>query len=300
MKVQLQSSALLLLATVIWGSAFLSQSIAAQHMGPFTFQTIRCFLAVLAMLPIIAVFDRSKKDGKSFFSRWADKKLWLGGLLCGLPLFLATNLQQMGLHDTDPGKSGFLTAMYIVFVPLIAVFRKEKPSPLIPVSLVLGVAGLYCLSCIGVTSIRLADLLLLGCALAFSVQITFVDYFADRVDMLRLNTLQALVCSVISAVFMLFEDSGGWEGIVASALPLLHTGVLSMGIAYGLQILGQKELPPSPAALIMSLESVFALLFGILFLHEQVDLWKGIGCALILCAVIVSQIPIKRKAKAIS
>lgn len=295
MNKQIQGSLLLLLATVIWGSAFVSQSIAAEYMGAFTFQALRCMLAVIVMLPIIFLFDRKKDDRKNFFTRWVDRKLWRAGLLCGIPLFLATNLQQMGLSDTDPGKSGFLTAMYIVIVPIIGIFRKNKPSILVPVSVVLAVAGLYCLSCVGVTSVSIGDLLLLGCALMFAVQITFVDIYAPTVDPLRLNALQALVCAVLSAIFMFFTETPSLTGITSCLLPLLHTGVLSMGLAYGLQIIAQKDLPPAPAALIMSLESVFALLFGVVFLQEAIDLWKAVGCLLIFTAVVLSQIPIKQK-----
>lgn len=292
---QIKSSLLLLLATVIWGSAFVSQSIAANYIGPFTFQASRGFMAVICMIPVIILFDRTQRDGRSFWKKWSSLKLWKAGILCGVLLFLACNLQQMGLADTDPGKSGFLTAMYIVIVPIIGIFRRKKPGVLVPISVLLAVGGLYCLSCVGVTSIQVGDLLLLGCALAFSVQITVVDIYVTSVDPLRLNTLQVLVCTILSAIFMSFTESPSWSGIVSSFLPLVHTGVLSMGLAYGLQIIAQKDLPPAPAALIMSLESVFALLFGVIFLQEEIDLWKAVGCILIFVAVILSQIPTGRR-----
>lgn len=295
MNRQIKSSLLLLLATVIWGSAFVSQSIAANYIGPFTFQASRGFMAVICMIPVIILFDRTQRDGRSFWKKWSSLKLWKAGILCGVLLFLACNLQQMGLADTDPGKSGFLTAMYIVMVPIIGIFRRKKPGVLVPISVLLAVGGLYCLSCVGVTSIQVGDLLLLGCALAFSVQITVVDIYVTSVDPLRLNTLQVLVCTILSAIFMSFTESPSWSGIASSFLPLVHTGVLSMGLAYGLQIIAQKDLPPAPAALIMSLESVFALLFGVIFLQEEIDLWKAVGCILIFVAVILSQIPTGRR-----
>ena len=165
---------MLLVSTVIWGSAFVSQSVAMAHIGPFSFQAIRCFLGFLIMLPIIYILD--KATGKhSFLKGWQDKTLWKAGILCGIPLFLACNLQQLALVDTDAGKSGFLTAMYIVFVPILGIFRKQKPSPLVPVSVMLAVAGLYLLSCVGVTSIQTGDLFLIGCAVMFAVQINVVD-----------------------------------------------------------------------------------------------------------------------------
>ena len=298
MRKQLRGSALLLLATVIWGSAFVSQEIAMEHLGPFTFQACRCFVALTGLILIIAIFDRRNKNGIGFFRRWADPTLWKAGLLCGVPLFLACNLQQLGLAgDTGAGKSGFLTAMYIVIVPIIGIFRRKKPSVMVPVSVCLAVIGLYFLSCMGVTSIRLGDILTLGCALAFAFQITIVDIYAARVDALRLNAIQILVCTVLSAAAMLFTESPTWAGIRACVIPFAHTGLLSMGIAYSLQIIGQKDLPPAPAALIMSLESVFALVFGILILKEALTGWEILGCTLVFIAVILSQIPIPKMKK---
>ncbi len=281
---------------MIWGAAFVAQSVGMDHVGPFTFQAVRCFLAVIGLLPVIGFTDRFKKDGKTFFSRWQDKKLWTAGILCGVPLFLACNLQQLGLTETDAGKSAFLTAMYIVIVPIIGIFLKKKPSKMIPVSVGLAVAGLYCLSCVGVTSIRTGDLLLLACALAFAVQITFVDRYVTTVDALRLSLIQALVCSVLSALIAVFTEDIQWSGIVACWLPLAYAGFLSMGAAYSLQIIGQKDLEPSAASLLMSLESIFAVIFGALLLQERLTAWEGIGCVLVFAAVILSQLPEKKKA----
>lgn len=288
----------MLLATIIWGSAFVSQSIGMDHIGPFTFQAVRCTLAVIGMIPVILIFDLFKKDGKNFFSRWADAKLWKVGILCGLPLFLACNLQQVGLVETDAGKSGFLTAMYIVIVPVIGIFQKKKPTIMVPISVVLAVAGLYCLSCVGVTQISTGDLLTLGCAFMFAVQIIFVDMWANDLDGLRLNAIQALVCGTLSTVVMLFTEQPSWSGIVGCTIPLIHAGVLSMGAAYSLQIFGQRDLEPATASLIMSLESVFAVIGGMLILHESMSGWEILGCVLVFSAVILSQISIKQKAKA--
>lgn len=297
MKKQFRGSICLLLATLIWGSTFVAQSVGMDHIGPFTFQAVRCVLAVIGLLPVIAIADRRKNDGKTFFSRWADKKLWKAGILCGIPLFLACNLQQLGLVDTDAGKSAFLTAMYIVIVPVFGIFLKKKPSKMIPVSVLLAVAGLYCLSCVGVTSISTGDLLLLGCAFMFAVQIIFVDIFAVSVDALRLNTIQALVCAVLSGIVMVFTETPTWRTITACWLPLAYAGFLSMGAAYSLQIIGQQHLQPSAASLIMSLESVFAVLCGCLILNETLTKWEILGCVLVFAAVILSQIPDKKAKK---
>lgn len=297
MNKQLRGSLLLLLATIIWGSTFVAQSVSMDHMGPFTFQAARCFLAVIGLVPVIAVMDRKKIDGKTFAGRWADKKLWKAGILCGIPLFMACNMQQVGLVDTDAGKTAFLTAMYIVIVPVIGIFRKEKPSKMIPLSILLAVAGSYFLSCAGVTTISTSDLILIGCALMFAVQITCVDLFAKEVDALRLNTIQALVCAVLSALVALFTESTTWDTLVSCWLPIGYAGFLSMGAAYSLQIMGQKDLKPSLASLIMSLESVFAVICGWLILGERLSTWESIGCVLMFAAVILSQLPFKKSEK---
>ena len=295
MNKRLRGSLALLLAPVIWGSTFVAQSVGMDHVGPFTFQAARCLLAVIGLMPVIALTDRKKQDQKSFLARWADKKLWIAGILCGIPLSLACNLQQFALVDTDAGKSAFLTAMYIVLVPVLGVFFKKKITFMVPVSVLLAVAGLYCLSCVGVTQISTGDLLLLGCALMFAVQIVAVDRFAGQCDPLRLNAIQALVCAVLSGIMMLFTETPSLPDILSCWLPIGYAGFLSMGAAYSLQIIGQKDLEPSPAALIMSLESVFAVVFGALLLHETMTGWELTGCALVFLAVILSQLPVKTK-----
>lgn len=297
MKRQMKGSFAIIIATIIWGSTFVAQSMGMDHIGPFTFQAARCLLGMLILLPIIAIADRftHKDDGKNFFTRWKDKKLWLAGLCCGTPLFIAANLQQMGIVDTDAGKSAFLTAMYIVFVPILGVFRKQKPSKWIYASVPLGVLGLYFLSCVGVTTIAKSDLLLFGCAVAFAVQILCVDIFVNQVDCLRLNCINCFVCMILSGVLMFIAEAPTWQGIKASFGTVAYAGFLSMGIAYSLQIIGQKDLPPATASLLMSMESVFAVLSGWLILGERLTSWETLGCVLVFIAVILSQLPDKKK-----
>ena len=288
---------MLLLATLIWGTTFIPQRMAMSGMTPFYFQAIRCALGAIALIPVTMLLDKSKKDGKNFILRWKDKKLWLGGLLCGAALFLACNLQQMGLVDTDAGKSAFLTAMYIVIVPIIGIFLKKKPSKIIPLCVLLAVAGLYCLSCVGVTRISTGDLLLIGCALMFAVQITFVDIYAPHVDPMRLNVIQAAVCAVLSTILAVTTETTTVEAVLGNWFPLCYAGILSMGIAYTLQIFGQLELEPAPASLIMSLESVFAVVFGAIILSERMTAWEFLGCGLLFVSVILSQLKLPEKAK---
>ena len=295
MKKKLRGSISLLLATIIWGSAFVSQAVGMDHIGPYTFQAIRCGMAVLILLPVIWLFDRKKADGKTFLSRFCDKQLWLAGICCAIPLCVAVNLQQVALVGTDAGKAGFLTAMYILFVPIFALFIKRRPSPMIPVSVALGMVGLYFLSWRGSLSISTGDLMLLGCAAAFAVQILFVDHFAPTVDALRLNCLQIGLSGIVSAVIMFCTETPTASGIWSAMLPMCHAGFLSMGVAYTLQIVGQKDLEPSTASLIMSLESVFAAIFGYFILKEAMTDWELLGCLLVFLAVILSQITIKTK-----
>lgn len=301
MKNKLKGIISLLLCTVIWGSAFVSQSVGMEHIGPFTFQAVRCTIAVIALLPLILIADHFKKDQKSFLSRWTDKTLWKAGIICGIPLFIACNLQQLGIaEDTDPGKSAFLTAMYIVLVPIISIFRGKKPTRWIPICVLLAVAGLYCLSCVGVTSFKTGDLLLLCCALAFAIQIILVEIYATGIDALRLNTIQALVCAVFSGVIALSTEKASMPSLIQCAVPLIHAGVFSMGIAYSLQIVGQRHLESTASSLIMSMESVFAVLFGWIILRQTLSAWEAVGCSLMFIAVILSQLPDKSKVSKVS
>lgn len=294
MNNKIKGIASLLICTVIWGSAFVSQSIGMDHIGPFTFQSVRCFLAVIALLPVIMISDHLKKESKRFFQKWADKSLWKAGILCGIPLFIACNLQQLGIaEDTDPGKSAFLTAMYIVLVPILGIFQGKKLTRWIPLGVLLAVVGLYFLSCVGVTTVSAGDLLLLGCALAFAFQIILIEKYAPSIDALRLNAIQALVCAVASTVAMLFTEKPQLSNILSCTIPLIHAGVFSMGIAYSLQIIGQRYLESTASSLIMSLESGFAVLFGWMIMGKTLTKWEMIGCCLLFAAVILSQLPDK-------
>ena len=288
MKKQLKGTLCLLIATVIWGSTFIAQSVGMDYIGPFTFQASRSTLAVLFLLPVIFLFD---KDKKAYFKTWSDKKLWKTGLLCGVALFIAAGLQQVGLQYTTAGKGGFITTMYVVLVPVLGFFLRKKVSMNVWISVALSVVGLYLLSCAGVTEINKGDLMMLGCALGFTVQITLVDELAGGFDGLRINCIQTLVTAVLSAIAMFLTETPLWSNIISCWFPLCYAGILSMGVAYSLQIIGQKHLDPTPASLIMGLESAFALLFGWLLLHERLSAPELVGCGLVFIAVTLSQLP---------
>lgn len=291
MKKQLSGVIALLGATVIWGSAFIAQSVGMDKIGPFTFQAVRCFLAVVFLFPASALFSR----GKPFWKSWADPALWRSGVICGLALFAASSLQQIGLVYTDAGKAGFLTAMYIVFVPFLGLFLGQRPGRNALLSLIPAIVGLYLLSCTSVSGINKGDVLLLLCAVAFSVQILLIDRHCAGLDGLKLNCIQALVAAVLSVPWALLTETVDASRIASCWLPLGYAGVLSMGVAYTLQIVGQKRVAPSAAALLMSLESVFAALFGWLLLHETMTRAELLGCVLVFAAVVMSQLPEKKE-----
>ena len=290
-KEQLKGSAQLLFATLIWGGAFVAQSVGMDHLGPMSFQAVRSLLAVAALVPVIALMDRAPGV---FRSRWTQPGLWKTGILCGLALFAAQSLQQVGLLYTEPGKAGFITAMYIVLVPVFGLFLGRKCGLRIWVSVGLAVAGLYLLSCVGVTKVNMGDVLILISAAAFAVQILLIDILAQSIDGLRLNCIQFMVVTVLSALTAAFTETPTWSGVIDCAVPLLYAGVLSSGAAFSLQILGQQHLPPEPASLIMSLESVFAVLAGWLILHQTLSPTELLGCCLVFSGVILCQVKGKK------
>ncbi len=294
MKERMQGTLALLLGTFIWGMAFIAQSVGMETIGPFTFQAIRCMLGVIFLFLVTFFFDW-KIGMRASLQKWNNKKLWISGIICGAALFAATSLQQVGLVYTAPGKAGFLTAMYIVLVPVLGIFVHRKPGINAVVSVLLALVGLYLLSFTDMGSINIGDILLSGCALAFAVQILLIDRFAPDLDGLRLNCVQSLVVSLLSVpCIFLNRETVGLQTILDCWLPLCFAGIFSMGVAYSMQIIGQKRLDPTAASLIMSLESVFAALGGWLILHNTMTPSELTGCTLVFAGVIVSQVPVHK------
>ena len=281
----------LLVTTFIWGSAFIAQSVGMDYIGPMTFLAVRCALGAAFLIPLSYLFEKDKKE---FISKWTNPKLWKTGFICGLALFVAGGMQQVGLVYTTAGKAGFITAMYIILVPVLGIFLGSRPSSMTWISVGLAVCGLYLLSCVGVSSMNIGDLLLLGCAMSYAVQITLVDRMADGLDGIRLNFVQVFVCCIAASITMLLTEEPRFSNIIDCAIPLGYAGILSTGIAFSLQIIGQKYLEPTPASLIMSLESVIAVIFGWLLLNERMSTYEITGCILVFAAVILSQIPTKK------
>lgn len=294
MKQQTQGTLALLLGTFIWGMAFIAQSVGMNLIGPFTFQAIRCLLGVLFLFPVTILFDR-KIGVKESLKKWKNPTLWISGIICGVALFIATSLQQVGLVYTTPGKAGFLTAMYIILVPILGIFVHRKPGINALFSVILALIGLYLLSFTNISNVNIGDLFMIGCAFAFAVQILLIDRFAQQLDGLRLNCVQALVVSILSVPgILLNQETIEMNTILSCWLPLCFAGVLSMGVGYSLQIVGQKRLEPTAASLIMSLESVFSALGGWLLLRNTMTPAELTGCALVFAGVIVSQLPVHR------
>lgn len=294
MKQQMEGTLALLLGTFIWGTAFIAQSVGMELIGPFTFQAIRCILGVIFLFLASLVFD-CKAGVAGSLRKWRNPKLWRSGIICGIALFVATSLQQVGLVYTVPGKAGFLTAMYIVLVPILGIFVHRRPGLNAVFSVLLALVGLYLLSFTDISGINVGDLFMIACALAFAVQILLIDRYAQDLDGLRLNCVQALVVSILSIPgIVLNHEAVQMQTIADCWLPLCFAGVLSMGVGYTLQIAGQKRLEPTAASLIMSLESVFAALGGWLILHNTMTAAELTGCAFVFAGVIISQLPVKK------
>ena len=303
MNTQTKNSLLLLLCSFIWGTAFVAQS-AGSGMGAYSFLAGRSWLAVLVLIPTMLVFDavNRRKTGTDGRPKTAaeKKQLVVAGLVCGTFLFAASAAQQTGITlNPSTAKAGFLTAMYVVLVPVFGLFLGRKGSAQLWVSMVVAVLGLYLL-CMknGFTGIESSDWILLSCAVLFSFQIMAVDHFSPQMDGVRLSLAEFLVVSVESTVAaFLFETPTAAE-YAANALPILYCGVLSSGVAYTLQILGQRDLNPAIASLIMCLESVFSALGGWLLLHQSLSGREVFGCALIFAAVVLAQLPLEQLRRA--
>lgn len=290
-RLQIRNSLLLFLAAVIWGCAFAAQSIGMEYIEPFTFTTTRSFIGSFVLLPCIYILGKKKPSAAP--KQAEDKKeLRKAGILCGVIICVAVNLQQIALLSAGVGKSGFLTALYIVIVPLIGIFIGRRPGKKLCLAVVCAVAGMYLL-CMksGSFSLEFADVLLLLCAAVFSVHIMVVDYYTKRVDGVKLSCIQFFICGALSAVPMLMFESPSFSAICMAWAPVLYTGALSTGVAYTLQIVGQNGLNPVVASLLMSLESVVSALAGWLILGQALSARELAGCAVMFAAIILAQLP---------
>jgi drug/metabolite transporter (DMT)-like permease len=302
MSKKLRSNLMLFLTAFIWGSAFVAQSKGMDYIGPYTFNCVRNIIASVFLLPVILLLDymHSKKtqDENSIYKTDEEKRaerkiVTTGGILCGVILFVASSLQQIGIMYTTAGKAGFVTALYIVIVPILGIFLGKKVKPSVWGCVAIAAIGLYLLCIKEDFSIGKGDFLVLICAFIFSFHILVIDYYSPKTDGVRMSCIQFFVCFLLSGIMMLIFEAPELSLIIQSALPILYTGILSSGVAYTLQIVAQKDTDPTVASLLLSLESVFAVLAGIVVLHEMLSGREVVGCILMFVAIIVAQLPSK-------
>ncbi len=291
-----------ILAAFIWGTAFVAQDLCADVIDAFTFNAVRSYIAVVVLLVIIFINSRLKKEQTQPTAEEAAKSrrdLLLGGLCCGTALAVASNFQQAGLvAGTDAGKAGFITALYVVLVPVFGLFFKRKVSLPVWIAVVCSVVALYLLCIEGDFTLAPGDLLILVCAVCFAVHILVIDHFTALVDGIKLSCAQFFVAAVWSTVLSLIFSSPDWNAILSCALPILYVGVFSSGVAYTLQILAQKDSNPTVVTILLSLESVFAVIAGAIILHQQMSAREYVGCVVMFAAVILAQIQFPEKKKA--
>ncbi len=292
---KLKNSLLLLLTAAIWGVAFVAQSAGMDYVGPFTFNCARCLIGAVVLVPLILFMDRGKKNQKDVPEE-NKKILVIGGICCGAALFLASNFQQFGIQYTTVGKAGFITACYIVIVPILGLFFGKKCSPLIWGAVVMAVVGLYMLCMTGGSGgINLGDVLVLVCAVLFSVHILVIDYFSPMADGVKLSCIQFLVAGILSGVCTVLFEEPKLGQLLAAWAPVLYAGVMSCGVAYTLQIVGQKGMNPTVASLILSLESSISVLAGWVLLGQRLNAKEITGCVIMFGAIVLAQVPVGSK-----
>ena len=312
---KLRNTFFLFLTAMIWGAAFVAQSVSMDYIGPFTFICLRSVIGGLFLIPVIIVLDGIRKKSQNESAdvvnsenilhieteekqrlSWKNKQLIEGGIVCGIFLFFANCFQQTGIQYTTVGKAGFITTFYIIIVPLIGLFFKKYCGILTWSGVVIALAGLYFLCITQKLTIQRGDALILCCSVLYAGQILAIDHYNPFVDGVKMSCIQFLTGGILGAVFMLLFENPSIAMILSAAGPILYTGIMSTGVGYTLQIVGQKGLNPTVAALILSLESVFSALSGYLFLHQVLTTRELIGCALMFIAIVLAQLPdIRRK-----
>lgn len=285
---------MLILTAFIWGTAFVAQSVGMDYLGPFTFNGVRSLIGGVALIPCIWILQKLNDKSDPVTEERNRKDLLIGGISCGVLLFAASSLQQVGIQYTTAGKAGFITAFYIVFVPVLGIFLGKKIGWKVWTAVILALAGLYFLCITERFTIGKGDIFLFACALVFSLHILVIDYFSPKVEGVKMSCIQFLVCGIISLPFMFLLEIPKMGAIVDAAWPLLYAGVLSCGVAYTLQIIGQKNVNPAIASLILSLESCFSVLAGWVILGEKLSVRESIGCILMFAAIILAQLPDKK------
>lgn len=299
----LRQSAFLFLTAVIWGVAFVAQSAGMDYVGPFTYNGVRCVLGGLTLMPCIALLDRIRgraesADGAQDSAKGragepyrGGRSLLAGGVCCGLLLFAAGSFQQIGIQYTSVGKAGFITAMYILLVPIMGLFLHKKAGYKVWLGVAFAVCGLYFLCMSGGSGIERGDAFELVCAFLFSLHILVIDHFSPRVDGVRMSCIQFWVCGILSLLCSFRFERPEMHNILAAWRPIVYGGVMSCGVAYTLQIVGQRGMNPTVASLILSLESVVSVVAGFLILHQSMSGRELFGCLLMVAAIVLAQLP---------
>lgn len=296
----IRQSLLLLLTATIWGVAFVSQSVGMDYVGPFTFNAVRSLIGAAVLIPCIALLKKMSKreEAQEELHKKEDKRTLLkGGICCGVILAAASSFQQFGIMHTTVGKAGFITAMYIILVPLLGIFFKKKVGIRVGISVAAAVVGLYLLCMTESFRLEAGDTLVLICALIFSVHIMVIDHFSPLADGVKMSCIQFLTCGVLCGICMFLFEKPSISMILAAWKPILYAGVMSCGVGYTLQIVGQRGMNPTVASLIMSLESVISVLAGFVLLGEVLSRRELFGCVLMFAAIILAQLPDRKGAE---
>ena len=310
-KEKLIGNMLLLLTSIIWGSAFVAQRIGMDFVGPLTFGAARFILSALVLIPVLYITERNNKKQSqnseqieilSLEERKRQRNILIkAGFVCGSIIFCGTTLQQFGLVFTTAGKTGFITALYIVLVPIFGLVLKHKPGLKGWVGVAFGAVGLYMLCITESFSIAPGDLVVLIGAAFWAMHLLAIDHFIPKISSaIKLSFLQFVVCAVFSLIGAVIFEEITWTAIVQCTIPLLYAGVLSGGVGFTLQIFGQEHTSPTVASLLLSMEAVFSAVFGFLILNEVMTQKETIGCILMFCAIIISQLPDKKRPESIS
>ena len=298
----LRQSCILFLTALIWGVAFVAQSAGMEYLGPFTYNGVRSVLGGLVLLPCIALLGRIQgQSGAETGSVQGQsgaagrKQLLTGGLCCGIVLFVASNFQQFGIQYTTVGKAGFITAMYIVIVPLLGLLVHRKLGLQVWIGVLFGITGLYLLCMKDSFRLEKGDALVLVCAFIFSLHILVIDHFSQKVDGVKMSCIQFWVCGILSLLCSFVFETPNLQNILAAWMPVCYGGILSCGVAYTLQIIGQKGMNPTVASLILSLESVVAVVAGFLILGQSMSRRELFGCLMMVLAIVSAQLPERKE-----
>lgn len=290
-RMPLSSGILLFTAAIIWGFAFVAQSEGMDHLGPFSFIGGRCLMGSAVLLPLVLVRRKVAAGREAERISKSGKDLLRGGIYCGLALCAASIFQQWGIMRTTVGKAGFITTLYVIMVPILGVFLKKKVPRIVWLGAVMAAAGMYLLCVNEEFRLGSGDGLLFVCAAIFSIHIMLIDHFSAKVDGVEISCLQFLVAGIIGSILGIVLEAPRWGDFTAGIIPLAYAGVLSCGVAYTFQIVGQRDADPTMASLIFSLESVFSVLAGWLLLKQRLSGRELLGCAVVFAAVIIVQIP---------